>query len=443
MTHHSNDFLECSLSLARRVCGVSLLCAWGIGLGLAGCAKAPPSLDEQFAESPTAEPAAESDLQAEHASGAAGKQDIHLVSASEMTGEKKGSPEALIQEIVHLRTAPLDVVRQPKVGRPGEFEEAHLSPEQMEREKIRRYEQTVRLASQVILKTHRDPEQEQFFNSAVHYLCDARMQLGLAGQENQSQLLAENATALFQRDPTSFAAIESAARVVQLTQSLAMRQGDEKLQWTLAFARQSRLFATNFPQETGRAAVNLLAAGQLCDQLGQLQEAQSCLTWIEQSFPGTPYSEEAAGALRRYRLKGSTLDQFGGSTLDGGHYSIDQSRGQPVLIAFWASNSEEFRKDLPAIQAAVEQSAGKLQVIGVNLDRDLAAATAARRRLKLDWPHIVDSDESRRGIHNPVAHYYGVTQVPSYWLVDSQGTVHSINLQVSELPQALPALATR
>ncbi|SFJ65162.1 TlpA family protein disulfide reductase [Planctomicrobium piriforme] len=372
--------------------------------------------------------------------------DIELAAATSATASTepaKGSADWLLQEIVRLRTAPIDVMRQPIPGQPGAYEEVKLSAEQIERERLRRYELTIQYASQVISKTHPHPEQEQAFNSAVHYLSDARMQLALLGHEQQPQLLVENAEALFQRDPTSFAAVESASRVLQLTQTMATRDAQPDPKWVLAFARQARLFAVNFPQETNRAAVHVLAAGQMCEQTGATDDARACYAWIEQSLPGTPYSDQVASPLRRMRLVGQPLTEFGGSTWDGGHLSIDQYRGKSVLIAFWTSNSAQFQQDLPRLQSGVNKFLGRVAVVGVNLDRDDRAVAQFLQQTGLTWPQIFFSDPDKRGEHNLVAWHYGVTNVPQYWLVDSRGIVRSVNVDIAHLDEELAETFTR
>ncbi len=349
----------------------------------------------------------------------------------------KGSPDWLLQEIARLRTAPVETLREPVAGMPGQFKEVQLSAVQIEQEKIRRYKQTVQLASQVIGKTHRDPNSEEFFNSAVHYLTDARMQLALAGEDEQAQLLLEDAQSLFQRDATSFAAMEAASRVLELTQAKASRSDNTDPKWTLAFARQARMFAANFPQETHRSAVNVLAAGRMCERLGVLTEAETCLAWIEQGFPQTPYAEQAAGPLRRLRLVGNPLTEFGGPTLDGRFLSINQLRGKSLLVVFWTSNSAQFREDLPVIQKTLNNFPDRIAAVGVNLDTDEIAATNFVKQSQLSWPHIFHSDPQNRGEYNVVARHYGVVDVPQYWLVDSQGIVRSVDLSIDELARAV------
>lgn len=349
-----------------------------------------------------------------------------------------GSGQWLIREIVRIRSAPLDVVRQPIPGKPKEFQEVQLTPEQVQAERRRRAFEVIELATQAIAKTHDQEDQRQLFNNAVHYLADARMQLALMNEPEQAQLMEEDAAALQKMYPGSFAATEAAFKLVQLAQTRAQQQGSDDPQWSIAFARQARLFSEKFPTETSRAAVSLISAGRTCENHGLLDEALACFQVVETSFPNSPFSEQIAGTLRRLRLPGETLTEFGGSTHDGGYLSIDQYRGRAIIVAFWASNSEVFRNDLPALQQ-LAKSVGEdnLEIIGVNLDRDEQALDHFLEATGIGWKHIFFSSAEKRGGSNPVARHYGVIRVPTYWLIDRKGVVRSIDLPIEGIDVAV------
>lgn len=347
---------------------------------------------------------------------------------------EEGSPEYLLREVAQLKAAPMNRVRQPIPGKPGEFEEIELTAEQASKEQLRRLHDIVDLSMQVISATKDQPKQAQLFNNAVYYLSDARKQLALLGEADQAQLLSEDAEALFKRDKTSFAAVESALRIVQLAQAQAEQSDRSDTRWASAFAKQARMFAEKFPQETNRAAMNLLAAGRACEQFGLIDEATSCYTSIEERYPDSPFQESIVGALRRLRLPGQKLTEFAGSTVEGGFVSIDQFAGHPLLIVFWSANSKQFVGDLPKIEQAMSLYGPRgLMVLGVNLDKDQVTVDRFVEQHSISWNNIFFSDPESRGIRNPVARHYGVTSVPVYWLVDSKGVVRAAPLDLSKL----------
>ena len=362
--------------------------------------------------------------------------------AAEMTEEvaepEPGTPEYLLRQLAQLKSAPFHLIRQPVKGKPGEFEEVKLSSEQAAIEQLRRWTKMVDLAMQVISATKDNPKQAQLFNNGVYYLTETRKQMALRGEPDQAQLLSEDAEALYRRDKSSFAAVESSLKVVQLTQILAEQAGRQDPRRAATFAKQSRLFAEKFPQETNRAAMNLVAAGRLCEQVGLIEDAQLCFTTIDERYPNSPFQETTAGVLRRLRLQGNKLTEFAGSTVEGGYISIDQFQGHPVLIVFWASNSQTFVNDLPLIQAATSKYGPRgLMVIGVNLDKEQSAVDRFVEQHSLAWQNIFFSEATSRGVRNPLARHYGVTSVPSYWLVNASGVVTAAPLDLKQLDALL------
>ena len=354
-------------------------------------------------------------------------------------GFETGSAMWLLSEISRLRRAPTDRVLRSSPNSVRD-EVVLLSPEQRIEEQKRRNREILRLAQEAIVKTHRDPEQIKLFNSALDSLSEARLQLALSGDAQQAKLLERDASELYQNDSKSFAAVESSFRVLRFAQAQAQRFSSQDEKWAIAYANQSRIFAEQFPQEASRAAIHLVAAGKMCDSLRLYHSAKSCLSLVEEKFPDSPYSQQVAGIQRRLRLIGQPLQDFAGSTLSGGHQSIQDYLGRPLLIVFWASNSEEFRHDLPSLHQAWINSAGRLQRLGVCLDRDEFQAQRFAQESLSDWQHIFYSEPSKRGFQNVVADYYGVSKVPMYWLVDATGKVVSVDLPDDQLDVAVQNL---
>lgn len=349
----------------------------------------------------------------------------------------KGTPEWMIREITKLRAQPVNIIRQPVAGKAGEFENAKLPDEQVPQERRRRSEQVIELASQAIAQTYQDQERQQVFNNAVHYLADARLELALEGDTEQASTLNDDAEVLYKRDPKSFAAVETAHRVLQLTLTQAQKYGEREPRWTQALARQARQFAQRFPQEQSRAAMFLITAGRHCDQQGLLEEAHTCLALVRSEFAKTPFAAQVEAPLRRLELPGKALAEFAGSTHDGGFVDIQKSRGKFTFIAFWSSDSEKFKADAPRLQQTLAAAGNRVVAVGVNLDRDEVALDRFLESTPLPWQQIFYSDAAKRGYDNMVARYYGVAHVPQYWLVGPDGVVRSINVQVDQLPQLL------
>lgn len=347
------------------------------------------------------------------------------------------TPEELLAEIARLKSVPAEIVaRQPDPDRPGEFREVPLTPGQQREEFIRRQRTILDLAVQVVAATYRKPAAEDQFNAAIVALAESRLELACQGVEEQGQKLQEDAETLFKQDATSFAAVETSFKLVQLAQRLAGLHDDAPI-WSIGYARQARLFAERFPHEFARASVALAGAARQCDRQGQGAEARHCWEALQTRFPESPYSTEAAACVRRLSLVGQPLVEFGGPTLAGGVVDLRQLAGRPLLIVFWSSTSTEFAADLPELQRAVQRTGKDVAVIGVNLDEQQSAVEDFLAAHQLDWPQIWYVDPHLRGRRNLVAAYYGVEEIPSYWIVGSDGTVRSVHARVSEIERLL------
>lgn len=354
----------------------------------------------------------------------------------------KGSPEWMVREIALLSSAPLDYVRQPVPGKPGEFTQIDLTDEQIDKERARRAAQIIDWALEVCAKTRDDSTRQQLFNNAVHYLAMSRSTLALAGDRAQVRLLSDESEALFKRDAKSFAAIDSHLKLVELLQGLADQEGRANPEWAQAAAKHARLFVSRFPQEAPRAALTVLSAARACESAGLFADAQQCYARFETEFSKTPFADQAAGALRRYKLTGRPLAEFAGSTIDGGYVSIDQLRGQPVLIVFWSTGSRGFQQDLPQLRKIVDAAGDKLTVLGVNFDSEEAIVDSFLEQANLPWKTIFFSNPEQRGLRSPLARFYGVTTVPQYWVVDAKGVVTAAPTDINGAAKELQRLGT-
>jgi len=188
------------------------------------------------------------------------------------------------------------------------------------------------------------------------------------------------------------------------------------------FAIQARLFATRFPKD-GRAVQLLSAAGQSAELYHMDSEAVSCFSLLRENFAQSPQAAQATAVLRRLELKGKPL-KLGGETLDGGFVNIEQFRGKPALIIFWASDSEPFQTLLPGLQQVLhnyEKSA--LTVIGVCLDESDKPMQEFIEKNGLSWTQIFYADQAKRHWEHPLVQFYGVHDIPSIWLVSADGIV--------------------
>jgi hypothetical protein len=331
---------------------------------------------------------------------------------------KKGTPEWLVHEATRLRLEP-----------PPKTEDVEV----LKKHRKDRNEKVIQLSQKAIAEIHNDKDKERLFNAAVHNLMQARLQLALTGDAESIDLLYQDASALFKRNPKSQAAAEATYTVVNLAYGLAQSSTVDKLRWIREFAVQSQRFAEDFRGEERRSLPLLFSAGRSCELAGMTDEALDCYTLIVKGFPGNAFAPQVTPILRRLKLPGHPA-QLGGPTLDGDRLAVDDLLGKVVLLVFWSAEAKPCREQLPKILSVTRtQMKRGLYAVGVNLDVDAAAVQQFVVKNKIPWPQIFYPETEKRGWNNPLAQRYGVMDIPALWLIDQSGNVISTSVKVEEL----------
>ena len=344
---------------------------------------------------------------------------------------EKGSPEWFVGEMIVLWSQPLALPAPTN------------NPEKLEAARQERNHKIIEMASGVIARTYKDPSKESAFNDAVHFLVESRLQLALAGDETERAALYEDAAALYNRDPESKAAADAAYAVARYVHTNAQRFAKKEPQRLAEFAKQARLFATNFPMHQARALQLLLSAGRSCELHGIRDEAIACYAMIQEKFPDAQQAKQAAAILRRLNLKGQKLD-LGGETPEGGYVKIGDYEGKVVLVVFWSSDSQAFQQQLPQLTEVVQKYEKRgLSVIGISLDEDETLVDQFVVEHPLPWTQIFSVDRDKRRWDHPVVKAYGVQDIPLYWLVDKSGTVVENQIQPEELDSRIRSLLAK
>ena len=137
---------------------------------------------------------------------------------------------------------------------------------------------------------------------------------------------------------------------------------------------------------------------------------------------------------------GSKLPNFKQTNQYGKLISLEEVKGDYTLIEFWASWCVPCRKENPTVVLAYKKYKRKgFEILAVSLDDKKDAWVKAIKDDGLLWKHVSDLG----GWENVVSRTFGVTAVPSNFLIDQNGIVIAKNLRGKELEEKLAQIFDR
>jgi len=154
----------------------------------------------------------------------------------------------------------------------------------------------------------------------------------------------------------------------------------------------------------------------------------------------SPRPAPAAPAASPDRRVPEFAPDFSRADLAGRPVRLGAYRGKLVLLSFWATWCEPCRSEAPRFSAWQREYGPRgLQVLGISMDDDVAAATEFARALQLAYP-VVMGDARLAEL------FGGVLGLPLTFLIDPSGRIVAryrgepdLDRVESELRAALPA----
>lgn len=114
---------------------------------------------------------------------------------------------------------------------------------------------------------------------------------------------------------------------------------------------------------------------------------------------------------------GERAPDFTVEVIDGGSFTLSESRGRPVVLNFWASWCAPCRAEIPAI-SAFALAHPDVQVIGVSVEDAESAARGFAAEIKASYPLALGTQH--------VEDAYPRLGLPATYVIDRDGVVMDI-----------------
>jgi peroxiredoxin len=118
---------------------------------------------------------------------------------------------------------------------------------------------------------------------------------------------------------------------------------------------------------------------------------------------------------------GAPAPQFDLASQAGKNVSLEQYKGQVVMLNFWASWCGPCRQEMPLLES-IYKKYNKLgfTMLGVNVEPDSNAAVDWLKQTPVSFPILFDKDSK-------VSKMYDVTGMPSTVIIDRTGKVRMLH----------------
>jgi len=114
---------------------------------------------------------------------------------------------------------------------------------------------------------------------------------------------------------------------------------------------------------------------------------------------------------------GEEAPDFALADLDGNPVRLDDLRGRPVIVNFWASWCPPCVEEFPLLRDAAERHADqRLAIVGIVYRDNSEAARAFMQQMGAEWPAAMDPGEE-------VAERYAIFGPPESFFIGSDGVI--------------------
>ncbi len=171
----------------------------------------------------------------------------------------------------------------------------------------------------------------------------------------------------------------------------------------------------------------LATAAAQAESLGKLE-------WVDATFKRMGDQEAFAEPERKetetiYRAYLARRDAIGKpmdvelNGLDGAPIAMADYLGQVVLVPFWTVGIPDSLTQLQQLNQLREASEGKIEIVGINLDRTIEEAKDFESQSPVPFRSFATENQFDANGKNAIAQKFGVVSVPFVIVVDTEGKI--------------------
>ena len=181
----------------------------------------------------------------------------------------------------------------------------------------------------------------------------------------------------------------------------------------------------------------MLQAGMVCEFLGKDVEAKNWYSQLSTNFKDKPQAVKAEGAIRRLSLEGSLMQVVAPLLKDASTpFDIDQMKGKVVVVYYWASWNGQAVSDFAKLKVIADANPKEVEILSVNLDSTIEEARAFVAKNSPVGTHLYQPG----GLDSKPATQYGITVLPSLFVVGKDGKCVNKSAQVSTVDEEVKKL---
>ena len=128
----------------------------------------------------------------------------------------------------------------------------------------------------------------------------------------------------------------------------------------------------------------------------------------------------ACGGIPEGPQEGQRAPSFTAARMDGGTITLDDYRGKPTVLVFWASWCGPCRKEAPDVVRVAKSYGNRVNLVGINAGESVDVAKRAAPQLGITWPVVLDPK-------GKIQSQYEVTGIPLVMILDADGRVRHRN----------------